>query len=593
MLGLLFAVPLLAYAADDAVTVSARWAAPPQPGAEAQLAFDFKVRPGFWFYGEKRGAVSKPTKIAVTAPAGYVVGKPRFPAPKEKEIADGTQYIYDQDTTVVVPVTLPAGAKPGDAAAVQWKIDFQFCDKNSCFIPYPLPKGTLAFFPGAAPTNVTPINVPPTPIDPPPVAGKLPDYQFVGVDGEVEAPASLPWMLFAAFLGGVILNVMPCVLPVIAIKALSFVQHAGESRARLLALNVAYTAGVLAVFAALATLAVVAQRGWGSHFQSPYFTLAMACLIFALALSLLGVYEIPLPGFVGAAAGATHGKEGLTGSFLGGAMTTVLATPCTGPFVGTVLAWSAQQKSTPLVYAVWLTIGVGMASPYLLTAFFPGLLKLLPKPGPWMETFKQLSGFVLLATVVFLLGLGGRNPLPALTLLVGLGFALWWIGKYNNILTADAVRWRNRGIAGLAVAAAAGVYWLQVSPRKDILPWEPFTVAALAEAQRAGKPVLIDFTADWCVNCKSNFYGAIDTPTVLAEVQRRGIVCLLADKTSDRPEIDATLTAWRGSTDIPVTAILAPAPMDRKPRGVLLTALFSEARLLKAIDAALGPAPKP
>src|SRR5690606_26116401 len=247
-----------------------------------------------------------------------------------------------------------------------------------------------------------------------------------------DAGQSLGVYFLYAFLGGLILNVMPCVLPVVAIKVLSFVQQAGESRSRILALNVVYSLGILTVFMLLATLAVVLGIGWGGLFQREEFNLVMAGLVFAMGLSLLGVFEIPVPGFVGSAAGGAH-REGLLGAYLTGIFATLLATPCSGPFLGVTLGWSVRQE-VHVTYATWALMGLGMSFPYLLIGAFPAAIKFLPKPGTWMVRFKELAGLVLMGTVVFIITfLNETYTIPALVMLVGLALGLYMIGNLYDI----------------------------------------------------------------------------------------------------------------------------------------------------------------
>jgi thiol:disulfide interchange protein len=235
-----------------------------------------------------------------------------------------------------------------------------------------------------------------------------------------------------AFVAGLILNVMPCVLPVIGLKIMSFVHQAGHHRGQVFLLNLWYVAGLMAVFLLLAVLTVQTGQGWGAHFQSTTFTIVMASIVFVCALSFLGVWEIPIPGFVGSStASELAAKEGALGAFAKGVLTTVLATPCTGPFLVPAITWALSQPPV-VVYAVFLAVGLGMASPYLVIGAFPQLVSRLPKPGPWMETFKQLMGFVLLGTVVFILNSFQSQPeyyVPVLAFLFGLWAACWWIGR--------------------------------------------------------------------------------------------------------------------------------------------------------------------
>lgn len=286
---------------------------------------------------------------------------------------------------------------------------------------------------------------------------------------------------------------MPCVLPVIAIKVLSFVQQAGESRSRILLLNLTYSLGVIAVFLLLASLAILpnvvdlswffAKLGmdaskldrWGGLFQMTGFQVAMSCLVFAMGLSLLGVFEIPVPGMIGSAAGHQH-QEGPLGAFLTGIFATLLATPCSGPFLGVTLGWSVKQPAH-ITYLVWSVMGLGMASPYVLLGFFPGWVKFLPRPGNWMVTFKEVCGFILMGTVIFLMSsLKANWILPLLILLLAIGFSLWMIGHLYTINSPGRRRWTVRTFA--AIVSGLGC-WMAMGladekPGVHELPWQAF-----------------------------------------------------------------------------------------------------------------------
>ncbi|MFM7740786.1 MAG: protein-disulfide reductase DsbD family protein, partial [Planctomycetota bacterium] len=208
----------------------------------------------------------------------------------------------------------------------------------------------------------------------------------------------LALVLSLAFLAGLILNVMPCVLPVIGLKIMSFVNQAGSNYGRVVLLNLVFSAGIISVFLVLATLAAFFQLGWGGLYQQLGFTVLMISVVFVFGLSFLGVWEIPIPGFSGNPTGGQ--KEGLFGAFLKGVLTTFLATPCSGPLLVPAVVWAMAQPMI-ITYLVFFAMGVGMAAPYLLLGLFPQLVRTLPRPGNWMEVFKQLMGFVLMAAVVF------------------------------------------------------------------------------------------------------------------------------------------------------------------------------------------------
>ena len=297
-------------------------------------------------------------------------------------------------------------------------------------------------------------------------------------------------------LAGLILNVMPCVLPVIGLKIMSFVEQAGGNRWEVFSLNMWFSAGLLSVFMVLAILASALGLAWGEHFGDIRFAIVMISVVFVFGLSFLGVWEIPIPGFVGGTtASKVAEKEGPIGAFSKGILTTILATPCAGPFIVPATSWAVSQP-TWMIFSLFACIGLGMATPYLLIGAFPKLISILPKPGAWMNTFKQVMGFVLMGTVVFLFSaLDGKYAIPTLTLLVGLAVACWWLGR--TPLTAEfAQKSRAWAIAGFITALVAMVAFGWMINHNE-LDWEPYSRVSLEEHRTAGRTVLVDFTADW------------------------------------------------------------------------------------------------
>ncbi|MBI86429.1 MAG: hypothetical protein CMJ81_24790 [Planctomycetaceae bacterium] len=305
-------------------------------------------------------------------------------------------------------------------------------------------------------------------------------------------------ILGSAFLAGLILNVMPCVLPVIGLKIMSFVTQAGESRTRIFALNLWYSLGLMAIFMILATMAVVLKLGWGEQFSSTAFNMVLVCVVYVFGLAMLGVWEIPIPGFVGTSKSLDASEqEGAMGAFCKGALTTVLATPCTGPLLGPALTWAVKQPPL-LTYTAFATVGLGMAFPYLLIGAFPQLISFLPKPGAWMNTFKQLMGFVLMGTVVFIFSFMDQQYLiEALAMLVGLGMACWLIGKLP--FSASFPEKLRTWAMGCAVVLLTAVTMFGVLPllSSHELPWIEFDRQSLDQYRAEGHTLLVDFTADW------------------------------------------------------------------------------------------------
>jgi suppressor for copper-sensitivity B len=414
------------------------------------------------------------------------------------------------------------------------------------------------------------------------------------------ATLSLPRALLFGLLGGLILNLMPCVLPVLGLKLMSFAQQSGRERREVFEMNLWYCAGIYAVFLALATAAVAANiglastnLGWGQQFQFVSFRIAMLGIVFAFALSFLGIWEIPIPGFIGEQAGHVQSKEGPLGSFLKGVLGTVLATPCSGPFLGPVFGYTLGQP-TPVTYAVFAAIATGMALPYILVGAFPGLVRFMPKPGAWMATFKELLGFVMLGTVAYLFFMLRQQPVwfvPTFVMLIGIWMGCWWVGRQQERQGAVGF---GRWVQAVALATAvgyAGFFWLgpHVGPGGPLIAWEqPFTAARLAAHRAEGSTVLIDFTADWCPTCKTNLATAIETHKVAATIRTNRVVPILADFTDRSPEIDRFLASM-GSRSIPFLVIFPgtkPGETARDP--IVLRDAITESQLLAALEQA-GP----
>ena len=543
-----------------------------RPGESTTLSITVTLHDDWHTYGLVEGPdqVEKPTEIKIDQPHNLrQIGEftPDHPA----ELYDNKSWAFHDQVTWSSEFEVIEEGPYGISGSIR----FQIC-KSLCMAPK-----RVEFSLGVA-GETDPLN-PVVDVDGSSTAATGPSTMIGSFQlAEDSAIPSGLWMNLAfAFLGGLILNVMPCVLPVIAVKVLSFVQQAGESRERILALNATYSLGVVFVFTVLACLAVFLGYGWGELFQMDEFNLVMAAFVFAMGLSLLGVFELPVPGMIGSAAGGQH-KEGLPGAFMTGIFATLLATPCSGPFMGTTLAWSVKQP-TQVTFLIWIVMGIGMASPYLVIGAFPNLVKWLPKPGMWMVRFKEFAGFVLMGAVIWIINAINQDMLiPTLIILVGVALGVWMVGNLYDHSASREKKWSIRGLALVMSCVICGYGW-SLQYRGHELPWEEFSTARIEELREEGTPVLIDFTADWCAICKTNELRALNRQQTIEFVEEHGVVTMMADYTDESPEIRRWLELCN-QEGVPLTLIFAK---DRPDVAIPLRGPYSQAKLLETLEAAI------
>jgi thiol:disulfide interchange protein DsbD len=425
-----------------------------------------------------------------------------------------------------------------------------------------------------------------------------------------EARASQPlWKFLAyAFLGGLILNVMPCVLPVISLKILGFVAQSRDEPRRVRLLGILYALGVLVSFLAFGAIIIGLRAAghrvaWGMQFANPEFLVALTTIVTLVALNLFGVFEInPGQGVMGTA-GALASKKGRLGAFFNGALATVLATPCTAPFFGAAAGFAITPWQSPsVILLIFVVAAMGLAFPYLALSLQPAWLKYLPKPGPWMQRFKVAMGFPMLATAVWLLSLTpahyGNRTLWLGIFLVALGLAAWIYGEFVQ-------RSRSRPWLGASTALLvlfAGYYYAlerqldwrsfraeapKTSSAKESsggIDWSPWSLQAIAQARAEGHPVLVDFTADWCLTCQANKKFAIETPSVTQKLHDINAVTLVADYTRVPGDMTSELNRY-GRAGVPLVLVYPKEP-DASPivlpealtPGIVLDALEKAAR---------------
>jgi thiol:disulfide interchange protein DsbD len=390
-----------------------------------------------------------------------------------------------------------------------------------------------------------------------------------------------------AFLGGVILNLMPCVFPILSMKALALASHAdAESRPRLQGL--AFLAGVLATFVGLAAALIAAKAagaavGWGFQLQSPGVVAGLALVMLLIGLNLSGVFEAGLS-LQGAGGGRSHG--GPLGSFLTGALAVVVAAPCTAPFMAGAIAWALTQTEAAAL-TVFAALGLGFAAPFTLLSFAPGLLRRLPRPGPWMDGLKKALAFPMYGAAAWLVWVlavqAGASAIAALLAAgVLIAFAAWLFGLAQR---AQLRSGRPAGLYALSAAASAGAVAIVASGMwaPPAAAEEPFSEARLEQLQAAHKPVFVNFTAAWCITCQVNERSALSSREVVQAFARTGAVYLKADWTRRDPQIAEAL-AEHGRAGVPLYLVYGT---DGSPPQVLPQLLTAD-EVAKAIEKAAG-----
>lgn len=406
--------------------------------------------------------------------------------------------------------------------------------------------------------------------------------------------------LALAFVGGLVLNLMPCVFPVLSIKALSLLSHATLGRGELIKQGLVYTAGVVVSFVSLALVLVAlkasgAQVGWGFQFQSPYFVFAMVYLLFAVGLNLSGVFTIG--GRVSGIGSQLADKPGYWGSFFTGVLATVVATPCTAPFMAAALGYALTRPALELT-AVFVSLGLGLAFPYLLLTSWPSLQRRLPRPGAWMEVAKQFFAFPMYAAAVWLVWVlaqqqGEQAVALVLTGLVLIAFAAW---VYAISRRAEAGRkWLANGTVWGALCLSFSLVGLlegssqpsqskrdQAAGQQPVATthWQPYSAEKLQALRAAGKPVFLNMTAAWCISCLVNERVALSQPAVVQAFAQHGITYLKGDWTNKDAEITKILTSF-GRSGVPLY-VFYPAGRDATP--LALPQILTPATVLSSLQ---------
>lgn len=550
------------------------------PGSAFTASLTLTHVDGWHTYSDPAGDAGLPTSVEWSLGEVISAGDIEWPAPREFDDRGVKSFGYDGTVTLKIPMRADASLRTGTTvrldATVRWLACKVACEPGSASFGYELPVGEAV--PSGAEPRASTAN---------------------GAAGNAGA-AKLLLAIVGAFLGGLILNLMPCVLPVLSLKLHSLILQSGSSRRASIRNALAYALGILVSFWALAAILSALKAGgsaigWGFQFQNPRFVAVMAIFFMAFALNMLGVFEI------GEGAEALASKavpsQGLPRAFMSGVVATVAATPCTAPFMGAAIAY-ALSASPIVAFLVFGSMGAGLAAPIVLLSLMPSLASRLPKAGRWMETLKQILGFFLLGTVLWLISIVTKlagSPIPALSGLLVAGVAAWVWGRWGTPTSNARGKIAGRAVATILFVASVAFSALLTgraqetadarsaneradSRRASGIQWEAWSASRLDELRAEGKTVFVDFRADWCLTCVANEIAVLGRKTVADEFARLGVVALKADWTKADPEITRALAAY-GRSSVPLYLVFTPGREDP----AILPEILTERIVLNAI----------
>lgn len=560
--------PVLAYAqADetiayrDLVEISAKQQyASVRPDTDSAIALHFKLKDTWHFYADEETAPGRMNLKINPEAEGVEFGDVIFPPSKSYFDKSSNLQLkaFSDEFTVYLLFSVAASA----AGNVEVRISFDgaVCSQMQCQLPSFKKLITNVNVSADAAMEDAAFQLPV--ITPQPSA-----VEADGVGDAVTVYLALPLAIFA----GLILNIMPCVWPVIPIIVMRLLEQAKHSRARSVALGLAFSGGIILFFVAMAVVNIALRVGfdtvfqWGDHFRNPAFLIAMVLLMVVLAMFMFGVFSIGIPASVAGRAGS---GKGFAGSVVMGFLAAVLATPCSFAILTVAFAWAQTQQLFLSTVAI-LLIGVGMALPYLVLTSIPKLLERIPKPGRWMDFFKQALGFVLLVIAVKLLSaLPDEQKIATLYCCAVFAFSVWMWGTWVTYSTAKLRKWITR-TAAVVISVIAGFTLLP--QQTELIDWRDYDAAVINEAVVEKKPVLIEFMADWCLSCKTVEKTVYNRKDIADLIEQKGVLAVRADTTlRDYPATIDLKDIYREPA-VPVTILLLPGQKDpAKLRGIMI-----------------------
>ncbi|MGA2915607.1 MAG: cytochrome c biogenesis protein CcdA [Sedimentisphaerales bacterium] len=517
-----------------------------KPDSNSAIQIKFNLAKDWHFYADANTTPQGMSLKIIPQGKGLIFSEPVFPKAQIyfDKVTNQKQSVYSGSFSVYVSFRTEANASNSE---INVSIDGLSCSQQLCRkASYELSKkieiSTSAKMdkPAFNVTEQTPVAFAPG---------------SVGGANQIKPAA----VLSLAILAGLLLNVMPCVWPVLPIIVMRLVSQAKQNKAKSIALGFAFAAGIILFFATLAIVSIILKLGfgiifqWGDQFRNPAFIITMALLMVALALYMFGLWTFGIPTSIG---GTGKQSGGFAGSVGMGFLAAVLSTPCSFAILAFVLAW-AQTQPIPLATVTILLIGVGMSVPYVILAALPGLLNKIPKPGRWMELFKHATGFILLAIGVKLLeAVQPQKIIDVLYYAIVLAVCVWMWGVWVQYNTPAMKKWLIR-LAAIILAIFFGFVFLS-EPKKGLIDWQPYNADVIAAAKKNNQPALIKFTADWCFSCKILDKTVYSSAEIADLIKRKGVLAIKADTTEyDYPAAKALKEIYNEPA-VPVTVLLLP-----------------------------------